>query len=231
MPNPTMAPPDPIAVSHNAVGQRLGRKGLETRRRILNAWQRLIDQPADAPVTLSAVAREAEIALPTVYLYFPDLPELVLASLQRLVAAGHALAAEALAARWPDATLDPWCADFVRTYFGYWRAHGRVLHMRNRLSDEGDARFREIRHRATWPLVRLLVMQMDGDADRPDSDTLHLALAVLAGLERIATVTTNPHYRLDRGATITAARCDAIIAAQARLTGVAIRHQRAVLAA
>src|SRR6201995_3065199 len=68
-------------LSHNLLGQRLGKKGRDTRERILAATERLLAGPPDAPITLSAVAREASLGMTSLYLYFNDLTELLLAQL------------------------------------------------------------------------------------------------------------------------------------------------------
>ena len=58
--------PLPSAVSHNQVGQKLGRKGQETRERILAAVLGLLAQRDGPPVTLSGVAKEARVRPPNV---------------------------------------------------------------------------------------------------------------------------------------------------------------------
>ena len=87
MPNASRRKPaaarDRAAVSHNLVGQRLGRKGQATRERILDAMLRLLADAEGPPVTLTGVAREAGIGLSNLYLYFPDIGELLLAALRK----------------------------------------------------------------------------------------------------------------------------------------------------
>src|SRR3546814_7301779 len=72
-------------VSHNLNGQKLGRKGRITRERILAAAIELIDSPEEA-VTLSAVARRASLGMTSLYNYFTDLTELLLAVLEPVMA-------------------------------------------------------------------------------------------------------------------------------------------------
>src|ERR1700743_1868703 len=72
---------DNDTLSHNLLGQRLGKKGRDTRDRILAATERLLAGPPDAPITLSAGAREASLGMTSLYLYFNDLTELLLAQL------------------------------------------------------------------------------------------------------------------------------------------------------
>ncbi|MFT3966240.1 MAG: TetR/AcrR family transcriptional regulator, partial [Sphingobium sp.] len=69
-------------ISLNLYGQRLGRKGRETRDRIISAANGLLARPEPVQVTLSAVAREASLGMTTLYLYFSDLTELLSAVLE-----------------------------------------------------------------------------------------------------------------------------------------------------
>src|SRR4051812_7547086 len=71
--------------SHNLNGQRLGRKGRLTRDRILVAANELLATPTDVPFSLSAVARQASLGMTSLYLYFTDLTELLLAILEPLM--------------------------------------------------------------------------------------------------------------------------------------------------
>jgi len=72
-------------LSHNLNGQRLGRKGRDTRARILAATNELLAGPIDTPISLSAVARQASLGMTSLYQYFTDLTELLLALLEPLM--------------------------------------------------------------------------------------------------------------------------------------------------
>lgn len=181
-------------VSHNLVGQRLGRKGQETRERIVRAALGLLEKPGGAPVTLAAVAREAAVGTTTLYLYFPDLGELVLAALGRVMAAADTAFVDRLRARWPDEMLDESGLDFVRAHARFWQEHARILHLRNSFADAGDDRFLAYRNDVSRPLIDLLVWQMDGDPADPRSDDALFATVLLTGCERLATVVTNENW-------------------------------------
>ena len=59
----TRAAKVPENLSHNLNGQRLGRKGRDTRERIIAAAQEILTEPIeDGLITLSEVARRASIA-------------------------------------------------------------------------------------------------------------------------------------------------------------------------
>lgn len=223
----------PPTVSHNLVGQRLGRKGQETRERILRAALRLIAGPGDAPPTLTGVAREASVGLTTLYLYFPDLGELVLAALRRVMEDADAGFVAMLRVRWPDDRLAAACLDFLRAHLGFWQEHARILHLRNSFADAADRRFLQFRNEVSGPLLDLLVRQMDGEpggtAD-PTSVDAHLATVLLISFERLATVLTNGNWRVtsrDFAPGEEAGYIDGLLRAEARLIALAIADQRA----
>ena len=177
--------------TYNLSGQRLGRKGQETRKRIIAAMEYLLEEEA-APVTLSAIARHAGLGMSTLYLYFPDLGDLLLAVLDRAMDEGDQEFVQYLRDRWPDEDLADSALIFVRAYFDFWRRHAPLLRMRNSFADAGDKRLVRYRYETTMPLIGLLVQQMDAD-NTPDSLYRNCAGVLLTGLERIATIVMSPY--------------------------------------
>lgn len=219
---------DALEVRRNLAGQRLGRKGQETRERILAAALRLLEDPEHPPVTLTSIAREASMRITNLYLYFPDMVELILAVLVRVMDDADAAFMKQLRTRWPDEQLGEACNAFVRAHFQFWKKHARLLHLRNALSDS-EPRVMEYRQVATRPIIEFLCDQMDGK-DGPDYTSVDIAVIILTGIERIATVITNPNYHVVSGAARTASpaiMADKLIAAEGRLLELAIRDQRA----
>lgn len=215
-------------VSRNLAGQRLGRKGQETRERILAAALRLLEAPLGPPVTLTTIAREAEIRLTNLYLYFPDFEDLLLAVLRRVMETADAAYLDMLRERWPDDGLAECCKIFLGAHYRFWQRHARLLHLRNSVADT-DTRMMRYRQQATQPLLDLLVLQMSKVPGNETASRL-MATVVLTGFERVATVVTSPHFdlaspdsRQDRDAII-----GDLIETQARLLELVIRDQRAV---
>jgi len=180
----------------NLSGQRLGRKGRETRSRIITAVGRLVGGPNAQPLSLSAIARETSVTMTTLYLYFADLEELVLAALEPVVADLHPLVAM-LETRWPDEHLGACCVKFIDAYAEYWAKHRRMLHLRNKFAAGRDVRFYQLQLRSSRPLLNALARQMDGDGERLGSP-LYTAGFLLAGVEYLATVLTDQdvHYMI-----------------------------------
>ncbi len=181
-------------ISHNLQGQRLGRKGRGTRERILTAAMRLIQRADDTTISLSAVAREASLGMTTLYLYFSDLTELVLAVLDPVMASAEEKFVAHLRERWSDEDLADHCSTFVHSYHEFWARNAQILHLRNSYADANDERMRNHRIQMSQPIMKLLIKQMDGDPDEPRSRAGGMATVLLTGLERLVTITTDVRF-------------------------------------
>jgi AcrR family transcriptional regulator len=179
-------------VSHNLNGQRLGRKGRGTRERILTACAELLADPGDAPISMSAVARRAGLGMTSLYNYFSDLTELLLAVLEPVMATAEEGFLAILREPWPDAELAERCHTFMHAYFDFWSRHSRLLHLRNAMADNRDERMLLHRVRSSQPLISLFVAQMGGAADDEQSPVRGMATVLMTGIERTVTVSTDP---------------------------------------
>lgn len=216
-------------VSHNLVGQRLGKKGQATRERILAAMLRLLADPDGPPVTLTLVAREAKIGLTNLYLYFPDLGELLLAALQQVMANSEEAYIEALRRRWPDEGLETACRQFLGAHFAFWQRHARLLHMRNALADASDMRVLAYRQSATQPILAMLATQMAPAGMEPDTDCTDFTTVLFTGLERTATVLTHRNYLQisgHAGMRDRAEHAERLLDAEAKIMALAIAQRR-----
>lgn len=212
--------------SHNLVGQRLGKKGRDTRERILAATERLLAQDGDSPISLSAVAREASLGMTTLYLYFTDLTELLLAVLDPIMDSAEQSYVAHLREWWPDDDLPRHCTAFVESYHAFWERHTRILHLRNSFADSNDPRMREERIEASLPVMRLLVGQMHRDPSVSRPAVASMATVLLTGLERLITVTTDVGFSKLRSDD-PAAHIRNLLRAEARLLEIGIRDCRA----
>jgi AcrR family transcriptional regulator len=182
-------------VSHNLNGQRLGRKGRDTRDRIIAAAQTLLAGPRDVPVTLSAVAREASLGMTSLYVYFNDLTELLLAVLEPAMAEAEGAYVSKIRTLWPDDELPVHCLDFVTAFYSFWDRHSRLLHLRNSMADNQDERMTQHRVNAATPVIELIVEQMRRDGKTLGTPSFGMATVLYAGIERIITVATDADMR------------------------------------
>jgi AcrR family transcriptional regulator len=181
----------PRAQGHNLNGQKLGRKGRDTRERILAAASDLLIEPGNPPITLSAVARKVPLGMTSLYNYFTDLTELLLALLEPIMeTAGDAYLGH-LRERWPDEDLNAHCFEFIRDYYAFWQKNTRILHLRNSLS-EGNLDVRMAKHRIRMgiPMVELLTFQMGHDPEIRGSEAYSMATALFTGIDRLVAVRT-----------------------------------------
>lgn len=212
-------------LSHNLDGQKLGSKGRDTRERVLAATHRLLAEP-DAVISLTAVAREASLGMTTLYLYFSDLTELLLAVLEPIMASAETSYVAHLREHWPDAALHEHCLEFVESYHAFWERHTRILHLRNSFADANDTRMRQFRIQVSQPLMHLLVRQMGGDPAIPRSPAAAMSTVLLTSIERLITVTTDVNFSsllIDDPV----AHIHSLLKAEARLLELGVRDCRA----
>ena len=213
------------AVSHNLNGQRLGRKGRDTRDRIIAAAHEILAEQSGATITLSEVARRASLRMGSLYLYFADLTELVLAMLEPVMATAEEAYVGLVRAWWSDNELGVRTQEFVCAYHLFWVQHSNLLHLRNSMSDRNDERMMIHRIRSAQPVMRLMVEQMNGDLSKPESAAFSMATALMTGLERVATVTTDASLPAIVRAPVWERR-ETLLRAEGRLLELGIRDYR-----
>lgn len=213
-------------LSRNLNGQKLGRKGKDTRARILAAAAEIVAEGSEQPITLSAVARRALLGMTSLYLYFNDLSELLLAVLEPVRATAEAAYIVELRTRWPDEDLAVRCHGFVAAHHAYWSRHARLLHLRNSMADAHDRRMMEHRIASAMPVIALLAAQMDAKPEeQPLSPVYAMASLLMTSLERTATVWTDSklHRMLDSPAFTD---IDRLLVPAARILELGIRDAR-----
>lgn len=213
----------------NLDGQRLGRKGMETRERILGAMLKLMAAPPGEPVTLTAVAKEASVGMTTLYLYFPDMGDLLIAALDRSMEGANEAFIDHLRTRWTDEDLAEECQEFGRAHCEFWRKNAGVLHLRNSFADSSDHRLIAYRWQVSMPVIDLLIQQMDGDPkERDDRLGRDLASVLLSGVERVAALVTHRNFYLLNSGSEEEIQSAAqrLVQAQAKLLELAIANQR-----
>ena len=215
--------------TYNLVGQRLGRKGQGTRDRIIGAMSQLLAAAEEAPITLSAVAREASVGMSTLYLYFPDLGALVLAVLSRTIRENEPGSIEYLHEFWPDGSLSECALSFTRSHFAFWEEHARLLKMRNGFADMHDERFVRYSQKMSNPVRAMLVRQMCAQPGACDPVFEDCAMVLLTGLERVATIVINPDFAMLAGVESLEERAryvERLALAEARMIEAVVRDMR-----
>jgi AcrR family transcriptional regulator len=171
----------------NKHGQSIGRKGAESRRRLLDATRDLIAVEPAHKLTASAIARAAGLASQTFYLYFKDIDEALLA-LSLEAGSDMADVHDSLAADWRSAAPVAHAKRFIDAFTAYWDRHRAILTVRNYLSDSGHPDFLTVRQETAMPLIRAIADRIL--AAHPDDVDPKSAVArsviIYSAIERMA---------------------------------------------
>lgn len=181
-------------VSHNLNGQRLGRKGRDTRDRIVAAAAELVATSDYSAISLSAIARNAGMGMTSLYAYFSDLSELLLAVLEPVMAEADQSYLRLITSRWSDATLEGDCAAFISAFYQFWLRHSAILHLRNTMADRKDARMTEQRIEAARAVIGQIAKQMGHDPNARGTEALGMATVLYMGFERAVNIATDRHF-------------------------------------
>jgi AcrR family transcriptional regulator len=176
------------SVERNLDGQRLGRKGTETRERLITALEALLEHRPVRDLRVADIVREAGATPPSFYRYFGSVDDVLLAAIAERASTQPALL-DLIRKPWEPEQIRARATIFAEAFLVHWEEHFALLHVRNMATDEGDARFSTLRWSTIAPLFHELaekVRQRQADGSVPaDVDPEALAGALLSSLERM----------------------------------------------
>jgi AcrR family transcriptional regulator len=182
----------PTVVKTNQQGQALGRKGVETRKKLMTAARKLLDVYSPVELTSVAIAKEAGTSSASFYMYFDDVRD-ILYALASEAGAAMASVTEVVQKPWDAGTLTlhEHALELVERFNELWEAHRQVLRFRNLEADRGDPRFEALRMKTYVPfidqLARQIIAACPPDKQRPTlSQAFALASVLHAAMERMA---------------------------------------------
>ncbi|AOG01039.1 MAG: TetR/AcrR family transcriptional regulator [Blastomonas sp.] len=181
-------------VSHNLNGQRLGRKGRDTRDRIIAAAREIVDADDGTVLTLSEVARRANLRMASLYVYFADLSELLQAMLDPVMAEAETSYLCLLRTPWGQDSLADDVQQFVHGFYAFWQRNSGILHLRNTMADRKDRLMTSQRINAARPVIDMLVVQMGYDPAQRGSSAVGMATVLYMGFERAVNIATDRHF-------------------------------------
>ncbi|MFP6850443.1 MAG: TetR family transcriptional regulator [Pseudomonas sp.] len=176
----------------NLYGQKLGRKGVETRARLLRATENLLEKRSISELTIADIAAAARTSPAAFYVYFEDVNQAILAAAQTIEQITPEIKA-LLSSPWTTENSKDNALALVKAYLALWQEHHAILRIRNLAADEGDKRFEDVRHAAVEPIHTLLSERIK-EADN-GFEPLSGASAVLVLIERVAAVVRLPLRR------------------------------------
>lgn len=165
-------------------GRPLGRRGAETRQRLLDATARLLQDKGLRELRVVDIARSVELSPATFYQYFGDVETAVLA-LSAAVGEETSSLGALVTRSWVGADGLDVVRRLVEDFITNWDQHRAVLRTRNLAAQEGDQRFRDVRNAALRPLTEGIAAKI---AARHDSGLAPFAAAaaMVSMLERMA---------------------------------------------
>ena len=176
----------------NLYGQAMGRKGTETRERLIRATTELLEKRPLRDVVVSDIAILAGTSSSSFYIYFSDVTSAALAAAQGVEQITPEMEA-LLGSAWTPADAQDKASALVESYVNLSSQHHAILRIRNLSADEGDKRFEDVRHRAVSRIHELLESRIA--AAKNGLDPSSGASAVLALMERIAAIARLPLRR------------------------------------
>lgn len=173
----------------NKDGQAIGRKGAESRARLLDAARRLIDElPSARKLTASSIARAADLASQTFYLYFDDVEE-VLLGLAIVASDDTQGIIDALDSPWDRDAPGGYTAGIVDAFYAYWDRHRAILNIRNYMADRGDEPFAKARNESAIPIISRIsarIRTAQGETRLTERDATARAIIIFSAIERMA---------------------------------------------
>ena len=173
----------------NKDGQAIGRKGAESRARLLVATRQLLIELTTArKLTASSIARAAGLASQTFYLYFDDVEE-ILFCLSEEASADTVEIIEALDRPWDAAEPQNYTQPVVSAFYRYWDRHRPILNIRNYMADRGDEAFASLRNESAIPIITRIAQRIrsgQGEARLTERDSLARAIIIFSAIERMA---------------------------------------------
>lgn len=175
---------DPGAESVALDGRLLGRRGAQTRQRLLDATAQLLEDNGLRELRVVDIARAVDLSPATFYQYFGDVEAAVLA-LSISVGEATASLADLLAEDWNGPAGLGFSRRLVEDFFTKWDEHRAVLRTRNLAAQEGDQRFRSVRNESLRPLTEAIAVKVAARAGSGLSPYA-AAAAMVSVLERMA---------------------------------------------
>jgi AcrR family transcriptional regulator len=176
----------------NLYGQAMGRKGTETRQRLIRATVELLEKRSIRDVSVSDIATLASTSSSSFYIYFADVSAAALAAAESIEQITPEIE-RILSLSWSKNDGQLKAAALVEEYVNFSSQHHAILRIRNLSADEGDKRFETVRHQAVSRIHDLLEARITASGNELDPSAG--ASAILALMERISSIARLPLRR------------------------------------
>jgi AcrR family transcriptional regulator len=167
-------------------GRVPGRRGLATRKRLVECTIDLLSSSAYRDLKVTDITRAAGTSPATFYQYFVDLESVLLAVAEQTVEEGQHLVDLIAGQPWSGAAGVSSAEALVDGFLDFYRTHRPTLRVVDLLSTEGDRRFRHLRVLILNGMTKALaeeIRQVQGDTE---VDPMAMAGALIGLLPQMA---------------------------------------------
>lgn len=151
---------NPVAPELNQTGQTMGRKGLRTRRKLIDTTVALLAETPLRDLKVVDIAAAANTSAATFYVYFDSVIEVVLAGAAELSQSTPEIIA-LVAAEWDQHNSHDRAVAVIAEYLRFWDEHRALMRARNLAAEEGDERFVRAREQSILPLLLAMVGKIE----------------------------------------------------------------------
>jgi AcrR family transcriptional regulator len=174
-----------------ADGRVPGRRGRQTRQRLLDCTSRLLEEETYRELRVVDIAREAGTSPATFYQYFPDVESAILALAEDMAEAGNdRLTRIVRESDWKGKRGYDAAEAIADAYIQFWDDNAALMRVLDLTSLEGDERFRSIRVRLlnefTIALAGVVEAQRAAGKHPDDLDPMAVAGVLVSMLAHVA---------------------------------------------
>lgn len=144
--DPDAADPAPLGDEARAAdGRRPGRRGLATRQKLLDCTTEMLGSGPYRELKVVDIARAAGTSPATFYQYFADVESAVVVLAEDMAQQSKRFAEHVRSSSWRGKAGYAAAEALVDEVIEFWAAHGPVMRVVDLATDEGDARFANVR--------------------------------------------------------------------------------------
>ncbi len=179
---------EPAALASD--GRVIGARAHKTRRRLLDATAKLLEERGALGLRVVDITREIGTSPATFYQYFPDVEEAILVLADEATDDIEVLHPY-IQTQWNDEDGVVHVHEFVTAFMEYWDQHRVILRVRDLRAEEGDERFWAARRRGYGAIIPELTAKIEkaqaaGRVSK-ELNSYAAASAAMAMLERLLT--------------------------------------------
>ena len=126
-------------------GRIIGARAHRTRRRLLDATAKLLEERGALGLRVVDITREVGTSPATFYQYFPDVEAAIVVLAEEMAKQGRKFGEHVRATTWKGRVGYSACTELADQFITFWEEHQPVLRVVDLATEEGDGRFANVR--------------------------------------------------------------------------------------